>query len=107
MPKRKDRLEAIWARDSSHISRLIFNELDLYAKDKQFYPVRFALFNYMTRPQFNPMTRKNDPVRYPDLRRGTFDYWFERLISEGFVTVDFTSSAVRCEHLAIVERDGL
>lgn len=99
MPKRKAPV-----LDNS-IAKLIFDELDLYAKDKQFYPVQNALYSYMTKQQFNRATHKQEPSRYPDLARGTFDYWFERLVEEGYIEIDGATRAIRCVHLAIVERD--
>jgi hypothetical protein len=100
MPKRKDPVL------NNSTALLIFNELDLYAKDKQFYPVQNALYSYMTKPQFNKATRQMDPPRYPDITRGTFDYWFERLVEEEYIKVDSATRAIRCVHLVIVEREN-
>lgn len=100
MPRRKEPvLNVQTARD-------IFNELDLYAQDKQFYPVQGALFSYMTKPQRNPMTKIVEPARYPDLKLGVFNHWFNRLVEEGYIQVDRVTRAIRCVHLAIVEKDA-
>lgn len=85
-------------------ARIILTELDLYAKDRQFYPLEGSLFTFLTKGEVNPKTRKWEPGRYPNLTWGMFHYWFERLVSEHYIDVDFTTRAVRCLHLAIVER---
>lgn len=101
MPKRKGPVL------ENPIARSILDELSLYAKDKQFYPLQNALFGYMTRPQFNPATRKEDPPRYPKLKLWIFDYWYERLVEEGYIEVDRATRSIRCVHLAIVERENI
>lgn len=106
MPKRKQTLQAIWEKEPDHISRQIFRELDLYAKDKQFYPVQNALWRYMTEPQYNPRTRKTEVARYPEIGQWKFDYWFGRLVEERFIEIDPTTRAIRCVHLEIVEKEG-
>lgn len=105
MPRARQSLSQRWTENQEHISRKIFNELELYAKDKQFYPVQNALFNYMTKPQWNPKTRKKDPPRYPKLTLWTFDYWFDRMVDEGYIEIDLASRAIRCTHLEIVEKE--
>jgi hypothetical protein len=92
---------------NNQIARDIFNELDLYAKDKQFYPPQNALFKYMTESQFNRMTRRKNPARYSDLSQGKFNYWFSRLVEEKYIEIDPITRAIRCIHLAIVERDDV
>jgi hypothetical protein len=104
MPKRRESLSQLWSHNDSHISHLIFNELDLYAKDRQFYPVQNALFSYMTNEQWNAGTHKLDPPRYPHLSQGIFDYWFGRLVEEGYIEIDQTTRAIRCLHLEIIEK---
>lgn len=100
MPKRKGPvLDNPTARD-------ILNELSLYAKDRQFYPVQNALWRYMAQTQYNPKTHKKEEARYPKLGVWTFDYWFDRLIEEGYIEVDNITRAIRCVHLEIVEREG-
>lgn len=98
-------LAVIWEKEPDHISRLILNELILYAKDRQFYPVRRALWRYMAYPAFNPATRKLDPPRYPDVELNLYDYWFSRLVSEGYIEIDQNTSAIRCVNLEITEKD--
>lgn len=98
-------LAEIWQTDPNHISRSILDELILYAKDKQFYPVRRALWRYMVYPTFNPATGKPDPARYPGVSRDLYDYWFSRLVSEGYVEIDQNTSAIRCVKLEITEKD--
>lgn len=107
MPRARKSLAQIWTEDPNHTSRQIFNELELYAKDRQFYPVQFALFRYMTGEQWNPKTRRKDPPRYPKLKLWHFNYWFERMVSEGYIEIDPDSRAIRCTHLEIVEKEDI
>lgn len=85
-------------------ARAILDELNLYAKDKQFYPVKFALFRYM-RDGETDKSHKYTPGRYPELTQGSFNYWFDRLVAEGYIEIDWTTRAIRCVHLMIVERE--
>jgi hypothetical protein len=110
MPKRKQPLPQIWreseAKGQQHVSQLIYEELKEYAKDNQFYPLQHVLFRYMAEPVWNDTTLDCNPARYPDLTLGKFNFWFRRLIEEGFIVLDdFQSRAVRCAELEIVEKE--
>jgi hypothetical protein len=96
MPKRKEPVM------NNAIARDIFNELDLYAKDKQFYPVEHALYAYMTR-----FVKGEDGTRRRcyNLSISTFRWWFLRLVEEGYIKVDPETRAIRAVHLMIVERE--
>lgn len=96
MPKRKT--DAL----NNSIAKSIFNELDLYAKDRQFYPIEGALYSYMIRPEKNE-SGKFKP-RY-DFNQDTFRYWFGRLVEDGYITIDKDTRSIRCNHLMIVEKD--
>lgn len=98
MPKRKKPVM------ENSIARNIFNELELYAKDKQFYPLQGALYAYMTR--FVKDEATGEMKRCYDLRVGTFNWWFDRLVEEGFIEIDRVTRSIRAVHLVIVERDG-
>lgn len=84
------------------VARSIFNELDLYAKDRQFYPVQNALFNHMV--GFTKMPDGHLERRY-NLSVGEFNYWFSRLVEEGYIEIDLATRAIRAMHLAIVEKE--
>lgn len=96
MPKRKEPV-----MDSS-IARDIFNELDLYAKDKQFYPIEHALYRHMKR-----YIRNDAGVLEPlyKFSKGEFRYWFGRLVDERYIEIDEDTRAIRCSHLMIVEKE--
>lgn len=96
----------IWSEEPDHISKNIFNELELYATDQGFYPVQNALFKYMAEEQWNDATKRLEPARYPDLTIGAFNHWYDRLIAEGYIILDKTRS-VRMAHLVIVEKSDL
>lgn len=85
------------------IARSIFNELELYAKDRQFYPLQGALYAYMTR--FVKDETDGELKSCYDLRVGTFNYWFDRLVEDGYIEVDRTTRSIRAVHLMIVERE--
>lgn len=93
----------LWIEEPKHISKKIFDEMDLYAKDKGFYPVQNALYKYMACEQWNDATRQLDDARYPDLTIGTFNHWYDRLVGEGYIIVDKTRS-VKMAHLQIVDK---
>jgi CRP-like cAMP-binding protein len=57
----------------------------------------------MAEEQWNPVTRKMDKARYPDLTIGTFNHWYDRLVGEGYIIVDKTRS-VKMAHLVIVDK---
>lgn len=99
MPRRKGPcLDNKTARD-------ILHELSLYATDKQFYPVKYALYTYMAKPYYDLKTHRHEPPRYPDLGLWTFDWWFDRLVEEGYIEVDPVTKAIRCLHLEIIEKE--
>lgn len=89
-------------------ARIILAELDLYAKDRQFYPLEGALFTYLTKGEYDHRKRKYIEPRYPEMANhwGSFHYWFVRLSNEGFIEIDNNTRAVRCVHLQIVEKDA-
>ncbi len=93
MPRRKEPLMNTPARD-------IMAELEHYAKDRQFYPVQNALYGHMIRRR-----DENGGRVYPGLTVGVFNYYFKRLVDEGFVQIDPDTRAVRAVKLMIVERD--
>lgn len=97
MPKRKEPVL------NNAIARDIFNELDLYAKDKQFYPVEHALYGHMIRF----VLRDGKMQRMYSLSKGEFRYWFARLVEEGYIQIDPASRAIRCVHLQIVEKEEI
>jgi hypothetical protein len=99
-------LTRIWQDDPNHISRNILAELTLYAKDKQFYPLQRTLFRMMAYPSFNPVTLKPEEPRYPDLQLNLYDYWFARLVEEGYIEIDQPTRAIRCARLEIVDKIG-
>lgn len=101
MPKRKTPVL------NNALARSILTELIEYARMKQFYPVQNALWRYMATPQFNPITKKQEPARYPGLGQWTYGYWFERLVLEGYIEIDQATRAIRCVHLEIVEKSDL
>lgn len=86
MPRRKTPIMKTPARD-------VFAELELYAKDKQFYPVQNALFGHMQRKDY-------------DITIGEFNYYFDRLVEEGYIDVDDDTRAIRATKLIIVDRDN-
>ena len=86
------------------IARSIFNELDLYARDRQFYPVQNALYNHMTGFVKRPDGKLER--RYV-LSVGEFNYWFSRLVEEGHIEIDNATRAIRAMHLAIVQREDV
>ncbi len=86
-------------------ARAILAELELYAKDRQFYPLEHSLFIYMTKGEDRPELRKHEPGRYPEMTWGSWHHWFERLVEEGYIEIDFNTRAIRCLHLEIVEKD--
>ena len=94
----------------TQLARDIYNELELYAKDKGYYPLQNALFAYMTRPildkddkpQFDPDT--NEMLRHYKITIGEFNWWFERLVKEGYIAVDKDTRSIKCTELVIVER---
>jgi hypothetical protein len=90
-------------------ARAILDELDLYAKDKQFYPVKFALLRYMQEGETKKEGRRivHIPGKYPELTFGSYNYWFNRLVDEGYIEMDWTTKAIRCLHLIIVEREDI
>lgn len=96
MPKRKEPVM------TNAIARDIFNELDLYAKDKQFYPVQHALYAYMTR---FVKDETGHLKRCYDLSISTFNWWFNRLVEEGYIKIDPITRSIRAVHLMIVERE--
>lgn len=104
---KREPISKIWHDNPNHISKLIFNEMDVYAQDKGFYPVQFALYKYMAEPQWNKATLKMDPARYKGLTQGKFDHWYDRLVEENYIIVDPTTRSVRLMHLVIVEREGI
>jgi hypothetical protein len=106
MSKRKEPISKIWQDTPDHLSHQIFSELELYATDKGYYPIQNALFRFMTQPQWNEKVRKQDEPRYPKLGQWTFDYWFDRLVEEGYIEVDQVTRSIRCTHLIIVEREN-
>ena len=101
MPKRKT--PAI----NNAVARDIFNELSLYGQDKQFLPVQNALFSFMTKPHWNPLNHQLEAPRYPELRQGVFDYWFDRLVEEGYIEIDRVTRAIRCTDLAIIKKEDV
>lgn len=104
MPKRKSgAMENPTARD-------IFNELDLYAKDRQFYPLQNALYGYMTRFMKDAsgklvLDENGKPKRHYNLSISTFNWWFSRLVEEGFIVIDRETRSIRAVHLQIVEKE--
>lgn len=78
----------------SQTARDILSELELYAKDRQFYPVQNALFGHMRRKQY-------------DVTIGEFNYWFDRLVRENYIDIDPDTRSVRCIRLMIIERDSI
>lgn len=102
----KEPIDKIWQDEPDHVSRQIWNELDHYARDKGFYPIQNKLYRYMTDPQWNKATKKMDPPRYPELGQWVFDYWYDRLIEEGYIEVDQITRSIRCSHLVIVEKEN-
>lgn len=97
MPKRKAP-----ALENS-IAQSIFDELDLYARDKQFYPVQGALYGHMTRFVKNA---DGNLERAYALSIGEFNYWFSRLVEEGHIVIDRETRAIRAVHLMIVEKEN-
>lgn len=87
MPRRKEPIFKTPARD-------IFAELEIYAKDKQFYPVQNALFCHMQRKEY-------------DITIGEFNYYFKRLVDEGYIEIDDDTRAIRATKLIITERDNV
>ncbi len=110
MAKPYKTISQLWAETEAagdtHISRVILNELEEYAKMRQFYPVPNALYSYMTKPRWNKAAKKLDPPFYPDLKETLFRYWFRRLVGAGYIEIDDDTRAIRCIHLQIIERDG-
>lgn len=96
MPKRKGP-----ALDNQ-IARDIFSELELYAKDRQFYPLEHALYSHMVRFERNADGKLE---RRYNLIKGVFRYWFSRLVEEGYIEIDKETRAIRATHLIIVEKD--
>ena len=76
----------------SSVARDILNELEHYAKDKQFYPAQNALFGHMRRKRY-------------ELTISEFNYWFSRLAWDGYIEIDPDTRAIRAVKLIIVERD--
>jgi hypothetical protein len=109
MPRRKCSLQQLWAegerKGRQHISQTIFEELRLYAVDKQFYPGQNALYGLMTSPQWDLTTSDWIPAQYPDLSKGIYYYWLRRLCESGYVFIDDDSGAMRCAQLEIVEKE--
>jgi hypothetical protein len=105
MPRPKFPLAQMWHSNPGHISRMILEELTLYAKDKQVYPIQNQLFHLMTDPQYNKKTNEPIPPRYPEIvgKGNTFDYWFGRLVEEGYIEIDWPTRSIRCTKLAIVD----
>lgn len=97
MPRRKGQVM------DNPIARSIFSELELYAKDKQFYPLQNALYGHMTR-----FVKGSDGQlkRCYDLSLATFNWWFGRLVEDGYIKIDRETRSIRAVHLQIVERDG-
>lgn len=90
-------------------ARAIMDELNLYATDKQFYPSKFALLRFMQEGETKKVGNRavHIPGRYPDITFGSYNYWFNRLVEEGHIEMDWTTKAIRCIHLIIVERDDV
>jgi len=89
-----------------HLVRQIYREFKEYAQSTGFYPTQNALYSLMVRPQWNAATRVWDPARYT-VPRGQFEYWFRRLVEEGYIAIDQgRTRAVNATALSIVERDG-
>ena len=86
----------------SQTARDILAELETYAKDKQFYPVQNALYGHMHRKLDDSKCRL-----YNELTIGKFDYWFDRLVFEGYIDIDDDTRAIRAVRLMIVDRDDL
>lgn len=105
MSRTKQPLEQIWEKQPGHISRLILLELTLYAKDKQFYPLQNVLLRMMTKPRYNRKTHKYESARYPEIKRHAFDYWFGRLVDEGYIEIDGESRSIRCVNLIITDKE--
>lgn len=99
----KKSIARIWTEEEDHISKNIFDEMELYAKDNGFYPVQNALYKYMAADQWNDVTLQFDDARYPDLTIGVFNHWYDRLVDESYIIVDKTRS-VKMAHLVIVEK---
>lgn len=105
MPKRRTPVM------DTQLARDIYNELELYAKDKGYYPLQNALFAYMTRPVLDPKTRMpvrnidtNEIKRHYNITVGEFNWWFDRLVQEGYIAVDRDTRSIKCTELIIVER---
>lgn len=104
MPPRKIPLWQIWLDDDNHISKQILRELELYAKDKGFYPLQNVLFTMLTNGRYNPVTHKWEPARY-SFEIGTYNYWFKRLVEEGYVGLDPDSRSINSTSLEIREKE--
>ena len=105
MPRRKEPLWLVWKKDDNHISKQIHREFEQYAKDTGFYPTQNALYSLMTKGVWvNPETYQEP--RYPKLTVDSFGYWFDRLISEGYIALDSRTRAINSTGLIIVEKES-
>ncbi len=89
----------------NEVARNIYNELEVYAHDHHSYPTQGALYAYMAKPQWNNATLVQNEARYPELKVGMFNHWFDRLVSEGYIEVDRSTRAIRCTNLVISEKE--
>lgn len=104
MARRREPLWLIWKKNDNHISKNIHREFELYAKDTGFYPTQGALLGLMTQGQWLTPKIYQEP-RYK-ITKGEFDYWFDRLVSEGYIAVDSRTRAISSTGMEIVEKDN-
>lgn len=105
MARRKRPLFVEWQVDSEHVSRQIYRELEQYAVDYGYYPTQSALFALMTGGVWGAQTHEWIPPRY-QFDRNKFDYWFERLVEEGYIDIDDRTRAIRSSYLDIREGEN-
>lgn len=110
MPRRKKPLWLIWQEDDTHISKAIYRELELYAVDEGFYPTQNGLFRLMTEEEWKTVIREGRKVRirFPPRYQFTldsFNHWFDRLKSDGYVAIDERTRGIKCTGLIITQRD--
>lgn len=104
MSRRKEALWLIWKKNDSHISKQIFREFEQYAIDTGFQPTQFGLYHLMTQGVWVTPKIYQEP-KYPDLTQGSFDHWFERLVSEGYIKIDDRTRSISSTALKIVEKE--
>lgn len=103
--KKKVPLWRLWEEEPEHISRVILREFEQYAIDNGYQPSPHGLFRMLTEGYWHLKLRKFIEPRY-DFTQGSFDHWYDRLVEEGYMSVDEHTHALKSNWLVIEEKDG-